>query len=275
MFFKDTLRLIKKTIKRFLTIFLMVFIGVSFMVGLLATPPIMYKSVDDYFDEYNLDILSFDCFVVDLFEKQLADDCTQAELSMISAEEYLTFEPTVWRKAYKRSVFIDNNIKFPERLWYEDLATVCNLAPYVNRIGYLNKKLYYYVQHPNSITHSSNTTRMMEIVNAFDIVEAYFKNNGYFERYYAELEWLCVKHVLYYSAHRFLTKGYYRKQMNILYNYVCSHFPDFMNNKYVVENSPTTYCMNRIINRRFFGFYFKNCIVPWVVNFCRKIFPDK
>ena len=53
MFFKDTLRLIKKTIKRFLTIFLMVFIGVSFMVGLLATPPIMYKSVDDYFDEYN------------------------------------------------------------------------------------------------------------------------------------------------------------------------------------------------------------------------------
>ena len=52
MFHRDTLRLIKKTIKRFLTIFLMVMIGVSFMVGLLATKPIMHKSVDIYYDEY-------------------------------------------------------------------------------------------------------------------------------------------------------------------------------------------------------------------------------
>lgn len=53
MFHKDTLRLIKKTFKRFLTIFLMVLIGVSFMVGLLATKPIMHKSVDIYYDETN------------------------------------------------------------------------------------------------------------------------------------------------------------------------------------------------------------------------------
>lgn len=53
MFHLDTLRLIRKTIKRFLTIFLMVFIGVCFMVGLLTTTPIMHKSVDIYYDEYN------------------------------------------------------------------------------------------------------------------------------------------------------------------------------------------------------------------------------
>ena len=53
MFHKDTLRLIKKTIRRFLTIFLMVFIGVAFMVGLLSSHSIMKKSVDIYYDEYN------------------------------------------------------------------------------------------------------------------------------------------------------------------------------------------------------------------------------
>lgn len=53
MFHKDTLRLIKKTIRRFFTIFLMVFIGVAFMVGVLSTHSIMKKSVDIYFDEYN------------------------------------------------------------------------------------------------------------------------------------------------------------------------------------------------------------------------------
>ena len=53
MFHLDTFRLIKKTKRRFLTIFLMVFIGVCFMVGLLSITPIMKVSVDDYYDEYN------------------------------------------------------------------------------------------------------------------------------------------------------------------------------------------------------------------------------
>lgn len=51
MFHKDTLRLIKKTYKRFLAIFFMVLIGVAFMVGLLSSAPSMRKSVDRYYDE--------------------------------------------------------------------------------------------------------------------------------------------------------------------------------------------------------------------------------
>ncbi len=236
----------------------------------------MLSTLSETFDEYNLDILSFDCFMVNPCEDFFVEDIEKsAEFSMLSAEDFLTLEPTVWRKAYRRSLFVDNNIKFPERLWYEDLATVCHLAPYARRIGYLKKPLYYYVQHPNSITHSSNTTRMMEIITAFDMVQSYFKSIGCFEKYYAELEWLCVKHVLYYSAHRFLTKGYYYKQMNILYNFVLSNFPDFLNNKYVVENTPTTYCMSWIINKHYLRFYFKNCLLPRLAIFYRKVFPKK
>lgn len=52
MFHLDTIRLIKKTFKRFLTLFLMVFIGVCFMVGLMSIESIMIKSVDDYYDQY-------------------------------------------------------------------------------------------------------------------------------------------------------------------------------------------------------------------------------
>ena len=53
MFHRDTLRLIKKTYKRFLTILLIVLIGVAFMVGLLANATVMRESVDKYYDEYN------------------------------------------------------------------------------------------------------------------------------------------------------------------------------------------------------------------------------
>ena len=54
MFRIDTFRLIKKTIKRFLSLVLIVLIGVGFMMGLLSTPTIMRESVDKYDDEYVL-----------------------------------------------------------------------------------------------------------------------------------------------------------------------------------------------------------------------------
>lgn len=54
MFKKDTFRLIKKTKKRFLSLVLIVLIGVAFMMGLMSNPTIMRKSVDRYDDEYSL-----------------------------------------------------------------------------------------------------------------------------------------------------------------------------------------------------------------------------
>ena len=53
MFQRDTFRLIRKTFKRFVTIFLIVLIGVGFMVGLMSSAPTMRKSVDKYFDDAN------------------------------------------------------------------------------------------------------------------------------------------------------------------------------------------------------------------------------
>lgn len=53
MFQKDTFRLIRKTFKRFVTIFLIVLIGVGFMVGLMSSAPTMQMSVDKYFDNTN------------------------------------------------------------------------------------------------------------------------------------------------------------------------------------------------------------------------------
>ena len=66
MFHRDTFRLIKKTYKRFLTIFMMVLIGVAFMVGLLATPVAMRVSVDQYYDDKNfMDVQLFSSYGFD------------------------------------------------------------------------------------------------------------------------------------------------------------------------------------------------------------------
>ena len=59
MFQKDTYRLIRKTFNRFFTLVCIVLIGVAFMMGLLATPPIQRESVDRYFKEQHLQDIQF------------------------------------------------------------------------------------------------------------------------------------------------------------------------------------------------------------------------
>ena len=54
MFRLETFRLIRKTIRRFLSLTVIVFIGAGFMMGLLSAPTVMRESVDRYYDEYNL-----------------------------------------------------------------------------------------------------------------------------------------------------------------------------------------------------------------------------
>ena len=54
MFQKDTFRLIKSTFNRFFSLFMMVVIGVAFMMGLMSTKIIMKGSVDAYNDKYKL-----------------------------------------------------------------------------------------------------------------------------------------------------------------------------------------------------------------------------
>ena len=52
--FKDTLREIKKSLGRFISLFAICFIGVAFFAGLTASSGDMKNSSDLYYDDYNL-----------------------------------------------------------------------------------------------------------------------------------------------------------------------------------------------------------------------------
>ena len=51
---KDSIRQIKNTFKRFLSILLIVLLGVGFFAGMQATSPDMKEAIDKYFDEQNM-----------------------------------------------------------------------------------------------------------------------------------------------------------------------------------------------------------------------------
>lgn len=232
----------------------------------------------EFLEQYQLDILAFDCNKVDLngnlIERITITDY-QEKYTELSRKQFMLFEPTACTKVYKRRLFVDNGIMFPERLWYEDLATVFRIVPYANKIGYLKEACYNYVQQPNSITHSVNTKRMMEIMDAVDTEVNFYKKMGLFEAYYKELEWQCVLHVLYYSSYRLLTCGFNIGKMRKLYQYSEKNFPSFKKNEYVLRRKKTKALMNLVINKRILCFYLHTGFVIRCVSIIKKIIPLK
>ena len=58
---KDSVKQIKNTLKRFISILMMAFLGVGFFAGIKATSPDMIDTIDRYYKEqniYDLEIVS-------------------------------------------------------------------------------------------------------------------------------------------------------------------------------------------------------------------------
>lgn len=225
-----------------------------------------------YIDEYNLDILAYDLNLVnengDLISK--STNIKYKELfNQLTINEILLFQPTACGKIYKRSLYVNNRIFFPEKLWYEDLATVYKLYVYTKNVGYLKASLYNYVQQPNSITHSKNLDRMMEIIPAVESIISFYKQNNLFNYYKNELEWISFLHLLYYSSFRVFECGYHKKYVLRLKKYMISIFPNYKQNQIILNNINDFYLMDRVYNDNYFGFYIKNNLIPKIYMFLK------
>ena len=119
---KDSLKQIKKTHKRFISILLMAFLGVGFFAGVRATSPDMKKTVDKYFDNmkvYDLKVVStLGLTQEDLLELSKLDGVEKA-YGLFSKDVFLKIndeENVVKVLPYNKEVNIPDLVegKFPE-----------------------------------------------------------------------------------------------------------------------------------------------------------------
>lgn len=238
----------------------------------------MLKELDRCLTAHEVDILAFDGVQVTEDGKTISTMANreyQQEYTDLTVKQFLLFEPTACTKVYKRALFSQYRILFPERLWYEDFATTYRVALHSQKIGYLKKPFYYYVQQSGSITHSTNTARFTEITKAFAMNLEEFRKYEAFETYRDELEWNCMLHVLYYSAFRFLTCGCHIKEMKKLYVYSKKIFPALEKNRYIAERADRYDKMNLIVSRRYFLFYLKTGFIIRMTAFVKKLLHKK
>lgn len=189
-------------------------------------------------DESHADIYAFQLYSHDgQGNKELiqASQVLEGPFALKDRPEFLLSLPAAWARIWKRELFLTTGIRYPSRVWYEDIRTSTKLFAAAKSIVSLPDALYWYLQRPGSIMNSGNVLRSGEILWAFDDVLSWFEEQGLRQAYEQELCRLAVDHVLLAAVVRVSRVDPKAELLDQLLEYMEEHFPDYGENPYLSQ----------------------------------------
>lgn len=108
----------------------------------------------------------------------------------------VTVRSYAWNKLYKRSIFVDNGIKYPDRRLFEDLMTTPKLFSHAKKVAFTRDVLYNYSHRSDSITGCAGRKMVEGYRDAVVSLSEYVDNSGLYHRYKTRFGILTVKAII-------------------------------------------------------------------------------
>ncbi len=118
----------------------------------------------------------------DTSERHLDDLPVGIPFTLAEYPRLLLASPNAWNRIYRRSFFLDSGVRYPGRVWFEDIRTTMKLFALAQSIEAVPEALYYYVVRQGSITRNAKADRNREILDAFDDLLSFYRQCGSFIR---------------------------------------------------------------------------------------------
>lgn len=164
--------------------------------------------------------------------------------------ELLFSPPCACNKIWKKSLFTSGSIRYPDRLWFEDLATTPCLYLGAEKILHINKAWYYYLQRSGSITNNSRLDRNTEMLTVCDRVLDYYKSRNVYEKYSSQLLYMCAYNQLITSTTRVNLADPESQIQDRLLNWFLQNFPDYETNPYIKAMPPKLALLLKLIVKK-------------------------
>lgn len=91
-------------------------------------------------------------------------------------------------KVYRRELIFDNDLSFPEKIFYEDNCAAPVWAAYYKHFELVDEPLYYYLQNEFSTVHTITEERCRDRMTSMNLMIEEFKERGMYDTYKDELE---------------------------------------------------------------------------------------
>lgn len=142
-------------------------------------------------------------------------------------------------KIFHRSMILENELFFPEHIFYEDNALGNSYLVLAKHFVYIEEPLYYYYQHESSTVHTISEKRCEDRCEAGRLMLEEAKRHDFLDRYRTELEYsftllFYVNTLFTYMAGVKRTKYRFVKALGEEMRY---RFPTFQDNPYYKERT--------------------------------------
>lgn len=208
-------------------------------------------------DRLQADILAFSFRSMDengntlsVFKENLPKE---KPLSPVRDKQVFLSSPSAWNKLYRRELFMKSGVRFPPRVWYEDVRTTFKLFLLAKSIVFTDDICYNYLIRQGSIMQNSNVERNVEIIEALQDLLSYFKEQGKFEEFRNELEFLCIDHILVSASVRVIKIDKKSPLLGQFRDFLETNFPAFRENPYLYTLSRNRRIVYRLLLKKRYG----------------------
>ncbi len=203
--------------------------------------------------DWDFDICIFDLSEVNPAGRVIGRISGSGRTGSYTLAEYpeLLFQPpSACNKLFRRSLFLSAGVRFPGRVWYEDLRTVPKLYPLAQRICYLPKAWYRYLIRPGSITKNSDTRRNLEILDAVREILNEYQALGLYRQYEQQLCYMAFYNAFLTASVRVNTADPESEVQEELLQAFLSAFPSYRKNPYIRSMSLKHRLLSTLLLRR-------------------------
>jgi len=140
---------------------------------------------------------------------------------------------TLWNKLYRTDFIKKLPLKFPFGYRYEDAYFLYCLTPYKPKLSFVLEPFVHYMQREGSITHLNNE-KVKDMIHVFNAILEFYQQNGFYDAYKVDLEYLFTRFFLGNSFLRALQiedKKLRNEVSDLSYNFLNEVFPQWRRNE--------------------------------------------
>ena len=175
-------------------------------------------------------------------------------LSPKEHKDVLFAAPCPWGKLYKTELFRRTGVRYPSRVWYEDLRVTPKLLAESARVVFIDYIGSDYFLRDGSTMFNGNIERNAEILPALDDILGYFKDRGLYGAYEDELCYLTLYHAYLAASVRVIRiDPKSRALLGRFRQYAAEKFPHYRQNKYIARLSRSQRLVLGLLERKQYG----------------------
>ena len=113
----------------------------------------------------------------------------------VAVNIFTDLKPAFWNKLWKRSLFSETGIRFPEGVYFEDMATTPRLVASAKRVRVISDILYYYLKRDGSMTYSVSERHASDCIKCLGVLETHMQANGSMEKHFGHFLELVYRNI--------------------------------------------------------------------------------